>query len=405
MEIIYSGLNDGLNFFFNFQDFKCIDLLYLYNNNIKNINNDIKQQFMFNSSYDILYNTFQNLPYLKIDFNEIIKLHIFLFHSFKKDKTQIKINIHKNTILNYNLCDKKLIVRTGIIELQACNLTNNELIKQSILSISSNINNEKYIYDILQYKSKCWISIFHELEEYKKRIVKLMTNAGFYFSDNFENALKSFIFFKNGYIESIKNSDFLIKWNFLNCYSLNILNNIKKEKQITHIKSSNGTDLCILFDKKKILFLTPFKDLIDLQYNNGNIYKLRKNNNLTAIDLTTIEAFLTTYPNKKHNDFIETYNYYTNEIDKHFLTKEFDIFTCSCGCYGLLLCNYVYKKYNITSVYIGHDINHFFGIKTNRNSKIDLLNFNNEDLFLESNLHIKYKNMENIENNCYGYTK
>ena len=404
MNIINSGIDNGLYLFFNFQNYKCIDLLYLYHNN-NEINNININDYIFNSSYDLLYNTFYNLKYINIDFNEIIKIHIMLFKKFNTNTNKIintNIKLINNTINNYLNSNKKLIIRTGIVELKACFCKQDQLLYDCIADICNNIENFEYIKNILNLPLKCWITHYDEYNYYMVSIVKLMINAGFYINNNYENALNNFLFFKNEYINCMKNADYIIEWNFLNCYSLNILNDLKKEKSINHIKFPDENNLCYLFNNKKILLLSPFKELIEKQYNTGNIYKLKKNNNLNNISLTIIESFLTTYPNKSHNNFIETYNYYIEEIDKQFLNQNFDIFTCSCGCYGILLCNYVYTKYNITSIYLGHCINELFGIKCNRSGNI--LNIDNENLYLESDLNLRYLNIENIENNCYGYT-
>ena len=103
------------------------------------------------------------------------------------------------------------------------------------------------------------------------------------------------------------------------------------------VKYFNCSDNSIykLLNNKNILFLTPYKNKIDNIYNSGRIYKLRKSINLENINLYTIEAFLTTYPNIKHKNFKETFKYYCDEIDKNFINNKFDIFLCSAGCYGI----------------------------------------------------------------------
>ena len=79
-----------------------------------------------------------------------------------------------------------------------------------------------------------------------------------------------------------------------------------------------------------------------------------------------------------------------------FSENKYDIFTCSCGCYGLLMCNYVYTKYNITCLYIGNFINNLFGISFSPKDA-------DTPFYLKSDLHKRYQLMENIENNLYGY--
>ena len=403
MEILFSGMSNENILYFELENNKCINLLYIYNNNINLDTLQLLDKFTFNSSYDLLYISFINLEYINVDFNEIIKLYVKLFRIFnnypnKRIENQPIIN--KNIETNYKNIDNKLIIRTGIIELRACYITNNEHLRKSMSDITSNIDDHNYLNKIAN-NHQCWISVEHDPINYSTYIVKLMMQAGFHVDSNLDEAIEAFLFFKNGYINAIRNCDYLTFWSFLNCYSLNILNDIKKTKNINHVNYPNDKDLCDIFDNKNILFLTAFKDLIDKQIKTKNIYKLRKNYNLTNIKLTTIEAFLTTYPNKKGKNFIETYNYYIAKIDEMFLLNKYDIFTCSCGCYGILLCNYVYNKYKITSFYMGNYINVFFGIAF---KKLDNTYYN-EEFFFKSDLNSRYLNLENIENNLYGYTK
>lgn len=417
MSIIFSGIQLNSNeITFIYDNYLCINLFEIYKNITFNIedenlllllkkNNDIvniKNTYIFNPAYDLLFEQFKNISYNDIDYNKIIYIHITLFKIFngclKINNVKTNSYINKINFLNIN---NKLIIRTGVVELRACNIINNDIFNKAIMEVANNINNESYIMNTSKTnKLKCWITTFHDYNCYIKTIIGLMTNAGFYFS-GIDDCITNFNFFKTEYISAMENANYLTHWPFLNCFSLNILNNIKKNKNLELIQYPSDNDLISLFNNKSILFLTPFKELIDTQYNNQTIYKLRKKNNLTNIKLDTIEVFLTTYPNVKHSNFIETYNYYISKIDDMFTKNNYDIFTCSCGCYGIILCNYVFKKYNITSFYIGNRINSFFGIKfNNKNTNLD----ENYDLFLMSDLNEKYKNLENVDNNSYGFT-
>ena len=85
------------------------------------------------------------------------------------------------------------------------------------------------MYDMYIYKqdNPCWLSIIDKEEYYESYIKHLMTNAGFYFDDDFNNAYNNLEFFCNEYKKSIINCDYLMNWNFLNQFSLNILNEKK----------------------------------------------------------------------------------------------------------------------------------------------------------------------------------
>jgi len=357
----------------------------------------------FYGMYDSLFEQFLNNEYIKeYDFNKIIHFNL-LFYLLFKNKNKINESLKydfliKNSVINENF-KGKLLIRTGIVELRVINsylYGDKQLMKDAVNNICLNYKNENYIYN---QPIPNWIGIDHEQIYYESYLKASMTNAGFYFNElNVDNAIENLDFLSNEYKKAILNCDYLMYWNFLNCYCLDILNEKKKTNKIDFFLYDENSKIYDLLNNKKILLLTPFKEKIDKIYKNGNIYKLKKNRNLENIDLVTVETFLTTYPNKKHNDFKQTFKYYCEMIDYEFSNKNFDLFTCSTGCYGLLLCNYVYKKYNVTSLYIGHVINYIFGIISNRN----LFDSVNIEYYEKSDLNIKYKNIEKIENNTYG---
>lgn len=411
MSEIYSGISLTESLIFKYKNIDCINLYYIYNkyNNIDTItfetllsNQEITkvvETYYFNTTYTLLFDTFINIDFVNIDFNKILHVYIALFGIFghfnkRKDGNNpfMFVELH---VTNYSNLQNKLIVRPGTVELRACNTDNYDLMIGTLNTLSSNINNESYIINTSKKPLDNWLSITHNKHNYDSIISSLMTNAGFYISNTSNDSVENFLFFKKQYTEAIMNADYIMYWPFLSCFSLNILNNKKKLKETKYIDLRPLNNLVEIFDNKSILFLTPFKTLIDIQYNSKKLYKLRKTDNLSNIKLDTIEAFVTTYPNRKHNNFIETYTYYTQEIDKMFSKNTYDIFTCSCGCYGLLLCDYVHKTYNITCVYIGNSINTFFGISFGPHE--------NDEYYLKSDLNVRYRLMENIENNLYGY--
>jgi hypothetical protein len=410
-------LNDDKNYLIN----NCINLNYFYklhkNNVSKNIityNNFIKLEEVkkilegeLSSMYDSLFQQFANNEYIEnYNFNKIIHFMSIIYSAFR---AQNKVNIpdlpglvsDHIAVKIYNLNDSfenKLLIRTGVVELRAINsylYGDKQLITKALENICVNYRDEDYIY---KQPFPHWITLAHTQIAYESYLKTSMTAAGFYFDEsNVDDALENLDFFSNGYKEAILNSDYLMHWNFLNCYSLDILNEKKQKKKIEYFLYDENSKIYDLLNNKKILLITPFKEKIDKIYKNGNIYKLRKNRNLENIDLVTIEAFLTTYPNKKHNNFKQTFEYYCKMIDKEFENENFDIFTCAAGAYGLLLCNYVHKKYNITSLYMGHIINYIFGIRGESNNITGRTEY-----YEKSDLNDRYKNIEKIEGNRYG---
>lgn len=344
----------------------------------------------------IMTNYIENYNFNKIQFF-YKKIYILFKNSNKISLNPPKLIIDR-TSYNFSIdnidYNKKLLLRTGIVELYIVNAFlygDKSLIKKALQNIINNYNNEQYMYN--QYR-ECWMTITHSLNQYETYLKLVMTNAGFYIDNNLENAFINLEFFVNKYKECIINCDYLMHYDFLNSYSFDILNEKKQFKKLNFYEY-NPYFINKILNNKSVLLLTPFKNKIDKIYNEGNITKVRNDINFNSIDLVTIESFLTTYPNKTHTCFKETFEYYCNKIDEEFTKKNFDIFTCSVGCYGILLCDYVYKKYNVTSFYAGNAINAFFGITCNQ--------FGTDNEFCEkSDLNDRYKNIDKIENNMYG---
>ena len=341
-----------------------------------------------------------------INYNDIIHIYIIIINIFRSKNKVINDSIYKlkyPEIYSLDLIvnnEPLLLLRPGNIEIHTVNsffYNDNETIKKAINIIINSNNDDMYLIN-----KKCYLVTHKNIESVVSYIKKLMTNAGFYIDNDKKRSFICLEYFCNEYKNAILNCDYLLKWNLVNYISSDLLNEKKKMGKIKYF-GYNNNNIYKLLNNKNILFLTPFKSQIDDIYKSGKIYKLRKTNNLENINLYTIEAFLTTYPNKIHKDFIDTINYYFKMIDEIMENNNINLFTCSVGAYGLILCNYVYTKYKITCFYTGHIINKFFGIYSNRMINKNL--FDNEyniENFEGSNINLKYHNIDKIENNCYG---
>jgi hypothetical protein len=395
-------IDTTINLYYFYKKFDLIDINN-FNSAILYNSNEFKtlKEGYLNASYDLLQHNIIISEYIDIDFNKIIFLYKLIFLFFNKKK-RIRENQNLNIdnslyIFNESFEDNfknKMFLRPGIVELQIVYsflYGDKKTIQKAIDNIITNYENNKFYYNDTK---SCWITNYNTVNDYSVYIKKMMTNAGFYCDKDKGNFFRNLEFFCENYKNALYNSDYILNWSFLNMYALNIINEKRRDNKKIILFNYNEKFILNLINNKKVLFITPFKEKVDRIYKSGNLYKINKN--YENINLVTIESFLTTYPNKKHNCFIETVNYYYEKIDEEFKNTNFDTFTCSAGCYGLILCNYVYTKYKITTLYIGHDINTWFGIISNRN-------FNMMNEYCEfSDLNQRYLNIDKIEDNCYG---
>ena len=398
-----------------------INVLYIYlnnsefnndnNNNIKILSNKYKNEFQnYNkillTSNEYMNNKINTINNKNIQFNSVnyicMALYLYITQHLKC-KTEFNYSIVeqlniRNKIENYN--NKTLLLRYGNVELQLINaflFCDKNMVQKALKNVILNYNSDDYMYS---QKPSGWL-IFNEnnIDGYIKL---LCTNAGFYFNpnDDFDKIYELFNIFIKKYIDGITHSNYLQMYDGALPFYYCIKNKLKNEgfTQETYIIFNRQTFIKY-FNNKNILIISPYSKEINKCYETQQIYKLTQNENLTNIKLFTIDGYVTCYPNILHNDWNETLQYYMDKIDKIFIDNEIHIFTCSLGSYGIPICHYVYTKYNITSIYIGHIINYYFGIKTNT---FKFSNGDNIENYIDGNLEKNFKNIDKIENNRYG---
>jgi hypothetical protein len=150
---------------------------------------------------------------------------------------------------------------------------------------------------------------------------------------------------------------------------------------------------------KKVLVVSPFKELIENQINNGNLYKLHP-----ELAQTTFEIYKFPYlflNNGPHRDSLETLEFLKDDIkSKH---TDFDIAILSCGCYGGFLVDMIHEEIRKDAIYVGGELPLLFGIVGKRHTWAikDLFNDNTEHLIIGVPDMYKPENYNKIEDGCY----
>lgn len=363
-----------------------------------NINkNEIKRKIL-KLDYESLLNQVTNdNNYDQRAHEHLIKALGVLNRKFHNNNGTIKI---ENKINNEKFSlNNKHIFRFGNVELRVlhCFLfySFSEL-RHAFNKVFKNRENESYLYST-ESKRDNWLSS----DDIEFNIKRLITNAGFYLSDDIDESWSCFIYFCNSYLDAICNSTHLLSQSEFYPYffrsSNSIKNNFKKEIKI--MQPPNHHEFYNEIDEKKVLFLTPFDNEVNDIYHSGNIYKLFKNLTPKKLHVHAIPSYISTYPNKPHNSFVDTANKMIKKIDEEFKKCNYDIFISSCGSYGSILSNHVRDNYNCSTLYQGNMSNTFFGIKQKTNYNYAKGNKNLE-FWMESSLS-KFKNMAKIDNGRY----
>lgn len=155
----------------------------------------------------------------------------------------------------------------------------------------------------------------------------------------------------------------------------------------------------------KMIFVTPYADQIATNYCGGGIAALWAEANIQAKihALTTIQAPMSIYPYCPGQSWSATYKHLYQEAARTIEQTGANVFLASCGCYGLPLVHEIHENYGITSIYYGHAINVYFGIKTNgfTNSPFYISNINSEH-WIQGNLDEKYPEIIRIDGGRYA---
>jgi hypothetical protein len=289
-----------------------------------------------------------------------------------------------------------LYVRYGNVELRVIESfirRPNELFK-GLEEVKKHIDSQDFMYGNRTTPKGSWF----DSSDISFCLRKLITNAGFYPSFNSNDC--SLGKWCNMYLDALINSEYLFPYQqaYPNFWvTQNLL--LKKDKKISYQKFPDINKFYSFLADKKILFATPFSEQINDLYKTGNIFHLYKNKQLLHFEIKGIKADISTYPNRPHESWFESFQVLINRVDDAFKTSTPNVFFASCGCYGLPICNYVYKRYGCTSIYYGNHLNTLFGIRQ-QCSEGWMLQERNLNNWANSNLS-QYKNINMIDGGRY----
>jgi len=259
----------------------------------------------------------------------------------------------------------------------------------------------------LEYKQEINVESF---ETVKKQMIKwLYTTSGYYdkeIKSNYFDAVQEkdtniYLKYMETIYEFLKDSDFL---------NLNIHNHCgDKEDKNKFFSNFNSKKIGyisqeILYDfinKKNILIISPFGDIMKKQIESENCKRIYNN----FPDVGRIEFYsgeYTFFNNGPHNNILETAEYISYKI--HEGQKKYDNVIISCGAYSNIIAKMLYNN-NKNVLTIGGDLQAFFGILNNR-TKLYYKNHNiiipNEKYWIiEIPESYKPLNYDKIEGGCY----
>ncbi len=331
---------------------------------------------------------------------DLIKFVITELH-FRMEKTKKIDWIHEN-FSSANFDEKKLFLRYGNVELRALEfaIRNPQLLPGIVENVTANIKDANFIYTQMLSGAERWLFA----GDGNFNIRALMSNAGFYFSLDPSKALIDLSAWIEKYFQG-----FLVPgcqlFPYPGCYPffLNVWKELSVLKQ-TYVPSYSNfpspSQFFSMLRGRRVLVLTPFKELMERMVSENRLKHLYKNFEITGVDFVFCQAPVSLYPARPGDGWLETFDNITLEVSSLISRHNIDIFFASCGSYGVPITSHIYNEFNITSVYYGNFLNTLFGIKQQCSINYEVGNIN-ENLRLDSDLGSRYSNVQLIDGGRY----
>ena len=337
-----------------------------------------------------------------LDYHDVDLVKFIITELFFKTENFKKIDWVHEKIDSLDLSVKGLYLRYGNVELRVIESFfryKDEGVIKNALEIVRSINDENFIYEIMSHGIDRWLSS----GDLSFNIKALMTNAGFYFSENLETATSDILNWINCYINALLTSNAKL-FPYPPCYPffLNVqkgLSGINPSYAPSYLHFPDPKKFFSMLKGRKVLILSPFKDEINRMLSEHRLRNLYDEFVIEDIVFHVIEAPISTYPNRPNNGWSDTYNQLKQNISYAMASCKFDIFLASCGCYGLPIVSHVYHTYDCTSVYYGNFLNTLFGIR--QNCSIDFEKGRIKDHLRISGDLSKFKNVSLIDGGRY----
>ena len=149
---------------------------------------------------------------------------------------------------------------------------------------------------------------------------------------------------------------------------------------------------------KRLLIISPFEDSMK--------EKLHKRKEIYGIDLFPDCEFIFIKPpqtqgTQESREFdVELRDFY-KKLYK--LKNKFDVAMCSCGGYGNLVCDYIYREMNKSAIYVGGVLQMYFGIYGSRwvRERQDILRIYLNEHWSRPTNNEKPKDFQKVEGSCY----
>jgi hypothetical protein len=296
----------------------------------------------------------------------------------------------------FDLQSQQAVMRYGNVELRVLEnyMVDPSALREALNSLLSTLDDESVMY------APGAPTNFLEADDARWNLRMLMTNAGFYSAQDPTIAWTALKEWAERYLQALRQS-WLASFPPAYPFYFSVQRAIwdawgEAPKYVCH---PGPFDLYQSLAAKSVLFMSPFAHLVNKQVETGRLYRLFKDYACPHFALRAIPAWVSTWPNRPHGDWLETFSEMRKAVDDAFAQQAFDVFLASCGCYGLPICDYARSVHGCRTAYFGNITNTYFGIRQ-RASREFMRDRVDPEMWLDGDLS-RYTNVHRIDDGRY----
>lgn len=195
----------------------------------------------------------------------------------------------------------------------------------------------------------------------------LMTNAGMYGdAHTLESALRDWA---GRYLDGLRASHELFNWWDYSLHN-HIVRLLAEQRGLAYARLApklfpSTEEFYQQLAGRRVLFVTAYARAVDHVLATNTIARIWKSVIPPPLAVTTVQAFVSTYPNAPHSAWSESFAALAARVDMALAGGGYDLVIAACGCYGIPLLHHCLTHHGLTGIYFGNKMNMWFGIKQN----------------------------------------
>lgn len=284
---------------------------------------------------------------------------VVCYRSLTRALPKVRLSSHSSALAEYDVDAHPALLRFGNVELRVLQnyLNNREALRTACRALTAHLDDERTIYAPARATS------YLTADDPDWNLRRLMTNAGFYMPRDPDLAWDALENWVRRYFHALEMGH--LAWHNEHArYFLKVQCLMARRTGFVpqFVRPPDPFRIYSQLSGKRVLFLSPLAHLAQEQASTGRLRRLYKSREVPSFSLASIPAYISTWPNRPHSGWTETFGHLCKALDAARQRKEFDVFIASCGSYGLPICAHVRERYGCAVLYLGNFAHALFGI-------------------------------------------